>query len=119
MKRLIVLTIVLALLLTGCSWMDGEYHSVTPHSSAGNKVYQGTATVSNYDELRAALFALVTDGRTKGTFYAHGMDDDMIERYMKTAIVDVFQNSAVGAYAAEEINYKRVSAAIKPQSLWR
>ena len=31
MKRLAAITLALCLLLTGCSWMDGNYHSVTPH----------------------------------------------------------------------------------------
>ena len=33
MRKLIVLTLALCLLLTGCSWLDGEYHSVTPHAA--------------------------------------------------------------------------------------
>ena len=31
MKRLPILFLALCLLFTGCGWMDGSYHSVTPH----------------------------------------------------------------------------------------
>lgn len=105
MKRTIALILILSLLLTGCSWMDGEYHSVKPHMTGNNKNTDGT-TVTNYIELRDALVALVSDGRQKATFYVSGIEDEMIDQHMNTAIMHVFQNCAVGAYAADEINYE-------------
>ena len=105
MRRTIVLIFIVALLLTGCSWMDGEYHSVTPHSAAGNQETQEPASVRGFVELREALFALVEDGRQKGTFFTTGMDEETIDRYMRTSIRDMFMNNAVGAYAVEDITY--------------
>ena len=106
MKKFMVLIIMLALLLTGCSWMDGEYHSVKPHMSGSNKNTGAAVTVTNYTELRDALVSLVSDGRQKTTFYTMGIEDEMVDQHMNTAIMHVFQNCAVGAYAVDEINYE-------------
>ena len=105
MKKTIVLILIFALLLTGCSVLDGEYHSVKPHNAVDTAEEQEAASVAGFVELREALFALVEDGRQKGTFFTSGMDEESIERYMRTAIRDVFQTNAVGAYAVEDITY--------------
>lgn len=106
MKKIIVPILLLALLLSGCStWMDGEYHSVKPHASDGNKLSGDKVTVSSYNELRDALVEMVTSGRQQSTFYITGFDLDQVDQYMNTAIMHVFQNSAVGSYAVDEITY--------------
>ena len=106
MKRTIILILILSLLLTGCSWMDGEYHSVTPHMSGNHKTAKDAVTVTGYNELRDALVELVTDGRQKSTIYTAGIDTDLLDQYMGTAIMHVFQNCAVGAFAADKIEYE-------------
>ena len=55
MKRFLILMLCITLLLSGCSWLDGEYHSVKPHASDGNKLSDDVVTVSDYIELRDAL----------------------------------------------------------------
>ena len=107
MKKIIIPILLLALLLSGCSsWMDGEYHSVKPHASDGDKLADDVVTVSNYDELRLALFEMVESGRQESTIYITGFSVDNIEKYMNTTIYQVFQNSAIGAYAVDEITYE-------------
>lgn len=106
MKKIIIPILLLACLLSGCSsWMDGEYHSVKPHASDGNKLSDDKVTVSNYDALRDALVEMVTSGRQQSTFYITGFELEDVDRYMNTAIMHVFQNSAIGAYAVDEITY--------------
>lgn len=106
MKRTILMFLILTLLLTGCSWMDGEYHSVKPHMSGSNKTVSDAVTVNNYLELRDVLIALVSDGRQKLTVYTVGIEEELIDQHINTAIMHVFQNCAVGAYAVDEINYE-------------
>lgn len=106
MKKIIVPILLLALLLSGCTWLDGEYHSVKPHASSGDKLSDDVVTVSGYNELKEALVEMVTTGRQQSTFYINGFDLDQVDQYMNTAIMHVFQNSAVGAYAVDEINYE-------------
>ena len=106
MKKIIILVLLLAFLLSGCSlWMDGEYHSVKPHASDGNKLSDDKVTVDGYNELRDALLEMVTSGKQQATFYITGFSLDEVDQYMNTAIMHVFQNSAVGAYAADEITF--------------
>ena len=106
MKRIIVPILLLALLLSGCaSMMDGEYHSVKPHLSEGSKLSDDVVTVSDYNELRDALVEMVTTGKQESTMYISGFSLDDVDQYMRTAIMHVFQNSAIGAYAVDEITY--------------
>ena len=60
MKRILFLMLCFTLLLSGCTWLDGEYHSVKPHASDGNKLSDDAVTVSDYIELRDALLEMVT-----------------------------------------------------------
>ena len=107
MKRIMVLFLITACLLSGCgSWLDGEYHSVKPHTPDNTKLSDDAVTVSSYQELRDALTEMVTIGRQKSTFYITGITMEQVDQYMSTAIMHVFQNSAIGAYAVEEINYE-------------
>lgn len=107
MKKCIILVLLSALLLSGCSsWMDGEYHSVKPHAAEENKLSDDVVTVSGYNELRDALVEMVESGRQNSTIYVNGFSLEEVDQYMSTAIMHVFQNSAIGAYALDEINYE-------------
>lgn len=106
MKKLTVLLILTALLLNGCSWMDGQYHSVKPHDSENNQQVNNAVVVSDYNELRDALVDMVVSGRTERTFYTVGINEEQIDQYMNTAIMHMFQNSAVGAYAVEKVDFE-------------
>ena len=107
MKKIIIPILLLAFLLSGCStWLDGEYHSVKPHASDGNKLSDDAVIVADYPQLRDALVEMVTSGRQKSTFYITGFNLEDVDQYMNTAIMHVFQNSAVGAYAVDEITYE-------------
>lgn len=107
MKRLYILLLVFALLLSGCSWMDGEYHSVKPHDAAGNApISVSGVTVKNYTELREALIKQVDTGLKEGNIYVTDMSREMLDMYMNTAIRHVTQNYAIGAYAVKDIQYE-------------
>lgn len=107
MKRIILLILAIALLLSGCNaWMDGEYHSVKPHVTEGYQLSDDVVTVAGYGELQAALVEMVTSGRQQSTFHTTTISQDSVNQYMDLAITHVFQNTAVGAYALDEIHYE-------------
>lgn len=107
MKKIILPILLMALLLSGCSaWLDGEYHSVKPHSSDGTKLSDDVVTVSGYIELRDALVDMVTSGKEQSTFYITGYGLEDVDQNMNTAIMHVFQNCAIGAYAVDDITFE-------------
>lgn len=106
MNKMIVLLLCLVFLLGGCAWMDGEYHSVTPHSSDGVKLSDDVVTAASYNEIRDALLKMVASGKQQSTFYINGFDLQDVDQYMNTAIMHVFQSSAVGAYAVDKIEFE-------------
>ena len=46
-KRIILLAMLLSLILSGCSWLDGSYVSVTPHKEQSVGTRNDNLTVSN------------------------------------------------------------------------
>lgn len=107
MKRLVVLILMAALLLSGCSaWLDGEYHSVKPHAFEGAKLSDDIVKVSSYFELRSALLEMVNSGSQQSTFYITGFGLDAVDQYMNAAVMYVFENSAIGAYAVDAIDFE-------------
>ena len=106
MKKTILLILALSLLLTGCTLLDGEYHSVTPHASDNSNQTLDGIVVSTYMELRDALVKMVLAGSTENTFYLMDISQENLDRYMYTAIMHVQSATAVGAYAVDEIQYE-------------
>lgn len=111
MRKILLLILLLALLLNGCSWLDGEYHSVKPHASDSTKLSDDVVTVSSYVEVRDALVEMVTSGREQSTFYITGFELEDVDQYMNTAIMHVRQNSAVGAYTVDTITFESGTSA--------
>lgn len=114
MKRIVLLILCMALLLGGCTWMDGEYHSVKPHAADGNKLSDDVVTVSDYIQLRDALLEMVTSGQQKSTFYISGFELENVDQYMTSAIMHVKEDSAIGAYALDEITYESGKSGSNP-----
>ena len=106
MKRFLILVLTLSLVLSGCSWLDGEYHSVKPHSAVSNKLSDDVIAVSDYNQLRDALVEMVNSGKQQSTIYITGFSLNDVEQYMRTAIMHVKESCAVGAYAVENITFE-------------
>lgn len=106
MKKFLMLIGVLCILLTGCSWMDGEYHSVTPHAEEGTQQFQEGVTVSSYLDLREALYEIVNAGTTDAVFYVTQMNTEMVEQNMNAAIRHILTNTAIGSYSVREITFE-------------
>ena len=106
MKKIICLLIALCFLLGGCSWMDGEYHSVTPHAVEGVPQSQDGIVVSSYLQIRQALQNMVAAGTTEAVFYTMDVNPEMVEQYMNTAVTYLHKNTALGAYALRQISFE-------------
>lgn len=106
MKRLVPIILAVSLLLTGCGWLDGSYHRVTPHQqlSTGNESQMQMA--ENYLQLRNALENMVSEGIQSSVISVAGFRQDQLTDSMDMAVRYVKTNYPIGAYAVEEITYE-------------
>jgi hypothetical protein len=97
--------LALAVLLSGCSWMDGSYVSVTPHEVAQSQTGEGiTGTVSNYAELRSALVRMVDEGSTEALFTLKAYPRDVAQKDVERAVEYVTKIYPIGSYAVASID---------------
>ena len=113
-KAIFVMLLVLALLLTGCSWMDGSYISVTPHREQDTFTNQRIVSASNYGELRTALEKMIQSGMESTVINVVQYDQSLISNAIKTAVRYVQDTFPLGAYAVDEITYEVGTNAGRP-----
>lgn len=104
--RIIVPLLVTALLLTGCSWMDGSYVYVEPHVEHQSGVQTGNVSASTYYELLQVLDQLVNAGTETCTIDVGDMDQQRVDGYVRAGCSYIRTSSPMGAYAIEEISYE-------------
>ena len=105
--RVAALLLVLALLLSGCSWwLDGEYVSVKPHTNRPQPPIAGSITVSDFLQLRNALEEMVENGVESRVLSVEEMQRETLDSHMENAIRYVTQNHPVGAYAVNAVSYE-------------
>lgn len=97
---------LLCLLLAGCDWMDGNFHSVTPHEAHTQSGDSSDVSASNYRQLCDALENMVGEGQEKGIIYVTEYDQSRISSGIAAAVRNTCNNSPLGAYAVEEIRYE-------------
>ena len=110
MKRTICLALlfaVLCVLCNGCNdWMGGEYLSITPHKAQPEAYANRVIEVTSYTQLRNAVANLVRTGAEDGIISISAFNRGTIHFYVDTAISNVIENTAFGAYAVEKITYE-------------
>lgn len=108
MKRAAILClVVICMLLGGCaSWLDGEYHSVTPHEEQNLRPEQDSVVVSTYIELRQALEEMVESGTATGVVSFTGFEKQTLSYYMNLAVNHACNVNPIGSYAVDEITYE-------------
>lgn len=104
--RMIALLIGISLLLTGCSWLDGSYVSVTPHQEQSMPVRTENLTVSNYDELLDVMESVVSKGTETCIINVVNYQQEYLERNVANAVRRIQKVYPVGAYAVENITYE-------------
>ena len=106
MSGRIAAVLVAALLLTGCSWMDGSYVSVTPHQVGLGQTGEGTVhAVRNYAELRGALIGMIDSGAERALFSLAEYPREEVPEDLQRAVAYAREIYPVGAYAVESIDY--------------
>lgn len=106
MKRILA-ALLLCVLLTGCgSWMEGEYHSVTPHVVKDRAPVSEIPSVSGYKELYEAVANIVESGATQGRLSVEGYRPGSLESNLTLVAEDVKKNHPIGAYAVSDVSYE-------------
>ena len=106
MKR-VALLLVICLLLTGCgTYMDGEFiweqtHPVPPSPDSGQSI-----SVSDYQQLYAALTDCVEAGIERRTLSVAMYDRETLEQDITRAIDSVCMENPVAAFAVQQIGYE-------------
>lgn len=114
MKRILIVILAVLLLLGGCSWMDGSYHSVTPHQEHTRADLDETVSASNYQQLRAALEDMVLAGRDNGVIHVSGFEQNQLQQSLDMAVRYIQGSSPIGAYAVERIDYEIGASSGRP-----
>ena len=104
--RLIIPILCCALLLGGCGWLDGSYHSVTPHREQIGSVRAENLVVSNYEELLDAMEAVVEKGTETSIINVVNYDAFQLEENLPNASYHIRKVFPIGAYAVESLDYE-------------
>ena len=103
MKRLGILLLTFCLLLTGCSWMEGSYQSVTPHHQQKEGGETTIETADSYLQLRTALENMILSGTKSSVISVGEIPEDRLQDFLEMAVRYVRDSFPMGAYAVEEI----------------
>lgn len=107
MKRtFLLLTLTLSLLLTGCSWMEGSYVSVTAHREQRPNTQTDVIAASNYLELLDALKAIIAEGTEVTAINVAEYPEDVLEHGIQRAVQYAMENDPIGAYAVDTLQYE-------------
>ena len=105
-KKWTALLLVAVMLLSGCSWMDGEYVSVTPHQESAVVGPTGSVSAADYQELTAVLEELVLAASESCVIDVGEFHRKSVESSMDAACRYIRNVYPMGAYAVESITYE-------------
>lgn len=107
MKKVIVFSLVIALLLSGCGGIyDSSYANVRSHEQADNQKTGEIVSVKEYSQLYEALKNIVAEGREIGIISVAKYDQERISGDTKRAIATLLLEDPIAAYAAENITFE-------------
>ena len=103
MRRLLICLLSL-LLLSGCSMVQNEILSVSPHveqpTQASASQTQSITIVSNRDELRGAVLSLITNWVEQGEIWVQDYKGD-VQKDLDDAVLYATQEHPDGSYAVD------------------
>lgn len=105
-SRIVAVMLLLSLMLGGCEWLNGSYHSVTPHQEQTGGIRTENLTVTNYQELVSAIEEIVSKGTESSVINVVNYDPAVLEANLKTAAWKAQYVFPVGAYAIDTISYE-------------
>lgn len=104
-KRIALMLAALCLMLSGCSWLDGSYVSVTPHQEQTSGGQSGAVSAANYLQLRTVLQDMVDSGTENAVINVAEYDQEQVAKGMQTAVNYLSSLYPLGAYAVDRIDY--------------
>jgi len=104
--RIIIGLLSVSLLLTGCSWLDGQFVSVTPHREQRQSMQNDVIAASNYLELLDALKAIIASGTEVAAINVAEYPQDVLVHGLERAVQYAMTNDPIGSYAVEGILYE-------------
>lgn len=106
-KAPLALLLALCLLLCGCdSWLDGNYASVTPHTSQQVQTSQGMVTISSVRECVAFLTEMTENGKEYAVFTLDPANAEEILEELDISILYVTKNTPFAAFTVDKISYE-------------
>lgn len=106
MKRFGVLLITMCLFFSGCSLMDGEHLSVTPHELPVSVNQTPILSVSDYRELKEVLESMVQTGTESLVLSVAQYNQKLLDNGIKTAANYLKQNYPLGSWAVEDVKFE-------------
>lgn len=104
MKKVVIL-LLCAVFLTGCSSTGKTYIHVMPHSERTSGISTQEAPAQSYADVREILQSMVENGLETGVINAVQMEQGELAVILDRAVQYVQEESAIGAYAVEEVHY--------------
>ncbi len=98
--------LLIAMLLNGCSWMDGSYYSEKPHTQQGAQQKNDRVEVSNYNQMERALASMVKDGLENGLLSVDGFTGAISHDGIAKVVADVMQTDPICVYAVTDIDFE-------------
>ena len=106
MKRLAVMLVMVCFLLCGCSLMDGEHLSVTPHELPVSGNQSTVLSVSDYKGLKEVLESMVQAGTESMVINVAKYNRQLLDNGVKTAVKHLEENYPLGSWAVEKVEYE-------------
>ena len=113
-QKIMCLSLLLSLLLTGCGWVNRSYVSVEPHREQRQTAQTDAIMASNYLELLSALTDMIASGTEVAAIKVPEYPQESIEFGMQRAIRHSRENDPIGAYAVADIVYELGSSSGVP-----
>ena len=114
------MVITVTCLLSGCDlWMSGEYHSINPHGERTEQTVDMVTEVSSYNQLKKVLSINVSSCVEKLIVSVSSFNDATVDFYVQTAVNHILNDTPIGAYAVERIDYEIGTNRGEPVALFK
>lgn len=113
-QRILILAAVMALLLCGCGWLNGNYVSIKRHEEQLSSSQSGKLFAADYQQLRTVLEQMVQSGTESAVINVTEYDQNRLENDMESTTRYLREIYPLGSYAIENISYEIGSGVAHP-----
>ena len=106
MKRFFLVMVTVCLLLSGCSLMDGEHLSVTPHELPLLGSQTTVLSVSDYRGMVEVLESMVRAGTESMVISVAQYNKQLLDSGVRSAINHLKENDPLGSWAVDKVEYE-------------